>query len=103
MVGCGMTMRQRETLTNLPAQRIVLIGRDQDRAAVHDLVLHSHGRLVTLTGPGGCGKTSLALDVASQLLDAFSDGVVFVDLALLSDPALVYEAVASALGVRHIP
>ena len=58
-------------------------------------------RLLTLTGAGGCGKTRLALKVARDLVGAYSDGVWLVDLAPLSDPALVPQAVAKALGVRE--
>ena len=61
----------------------------------------SDARLVTLTGPGGTGKTRLALQVAAELLDAFPDGVFFVPLAALRDPELVPSAIASALGLRE--
>ena len=58
-------------------------------------------QLLTLTGPGGTGKTRLALQAAAELLDAFPDGVWFVPLAALRDPALVLPAIATALGVRE--
>src|SRR2546423_5586573 len=83
-----------ERLTNLPAPRARLIGREADLAAVRELVLHAEGRLVTLTGAGGCGKTSLALEVARGLLSEFADGMWLVELAPLADPALVPQAVA---------
>ena len=60
-------------------------------------------RLLTLTGSGGCGKTRLALAVASELLEGFEDGVWMVELAPLADPSLVAQAVASTLGVREQP
>src|SRR4051794_20895289 len=60
-----------ERLTNLPSRRISLIGREQDLEAVRELVLRTDGRLVTLTGAGGCGKTSLALEVGRSLLGEF--------------------------------
>src|SRR6185295_198519 len=60
-------------------------------------------RLVTLTGAGGAGKTRLALEVASRLVDAFPDGVWLVELAALSDPRLVPQAMAQALEVREDP
>ena len=90
-----------QTLTNLPAPRTRLIGRDADVAAVRDLALHGEGRLVTLTGGGGLGKTSLALEVARGLLGQVHDGVWLVELAPLADPALVPQAVATPLGVRE--
>src|SRR4051812_3184162 len=89
--------------TNVPARRTPLIGREEDLAAVRDLVLQAAGRLVTLTGAGGSGKTALALEVARSLLDEFSAGVWLVELASLADPALVPHAVAASLGVRESP
>jgi predicted ATPase len=86
--------------TNLPVRRGVLIGRDVDLRALHDLVLNAEGHLVTLTGAGGCGKTSLGLEVARRLAAQFEDGVWLVELAPLADPDLVTQAVASTLGVR---
>src|SRR5207249_987588 len=71
-------------------------------AAVRDLVLHVDGRVVTLTGAGGSGKTSLALDVARGLVSEFPDGIWLVELAPLSDPALVPQAAASALTVPEV-
>src|SRR5438132_6429737 len=60
-------------------------------------------RLVTLTGAGGAGKTRLAIEVASRLTDAFADGVWLVELAALSDPHLVPQAVAQALALKEQP
>ena len=62
-------------LTNLPVRRVPLIGRDQDLAAVRQLILGAEAPLVTLTGAGGSGKTSLALDVARTLPPEYPDGV----------------------------
>ena len=88
---------------NLPAPRTPLIGREDEAAAVRRLLLESEGRLVTLVGTGGCGKTRLALWLATDLVDAFPDGVWLIELAPLSDPALVPQAVAAATGVWERP
>jgi non-specific serine/threonine protein kinase len=88
-------------LTNLPAQVSSFIGRDAELAAVRTLVGGS--RLVTLTGPGGAGKTRLGLQVAAGLADGAWDGVWFADLAPLGDPDLVAVTVADVLGVRQEP
>ena len=83
--------------TNLPAPVSQLIGRDAELAEVKSL-LDAH-RLVTLIGPGGIGKTRLALEVARHLLPQCADGVWLVDLSALSDGSLVLTAVASVLGI----
>src|SRR5215475_8672634 len=89
------------TLNNLPAHVSSFIGRDAELAKVRALVGGS--RLVTLTGPGGAGKTRLGLQVAAGLLDGTGDGVWFADLAPLQDPDLVAVTVADVLGVRRDP
>ncbi len=86
--------------TNLPLQLTSFIGRERELAEVERLLYTS--RLVTLTGPGGCGKTRLALQVASLAYAAFADGVWLVDLASLQEPTLVPQLVAQALGI-HLP
>ena len=88
--------------TNLPVQPNALIGRDRDIADLHRLLTDATGRLVTLTGPGGIGKTRLALQAAAELLDHFVDGVFWVDLAPLADPRLVMPTIAATLGVREM-
>lgn len=86
---------------NLPASLSSFVGRERETAEVEELLVV--GRLVTLTGAGGCGKTRLALEVASRKLEFFADGVWFVDLAPLSDPQLVGQTVIHALGAREEP
>jgi predicted ATPase len=73
------------------------IGRDSEAAKVHATV-KAH-RVTTLTGVGGVGKTSLALEVAARLTDDFPDGAWFFDLAAVTDPAAVPDAVAAVLGI----
>jgi predicted ATPase/DNA-binding XRE family transcriptional regulator len=78
-----------------------LIGREPEVTTLQDRLQDEAVRWLTLTGPGGVGKTRLALAVASDVLDTFPDGAVFVDLSPLTDPALVIPTVAAALGVRE--
>jgi predicted ATPase/DNA-binding SARP family transcriptional activator len=83
---------------NLPAPVTSFIGREKEIAQVKEL-LQTH-RLVTLTGPGGVGKTRLALQTARQMTGEFEDGVWLAELAPLEDPELVGQAVGEALGYR---
>jgi predicted ATPase/class 3 adenylate cyclase/ATP/maltotriose-dependent transcriptional regulator MalT len=85
--------------TNLPIQPTPLVGRAREVAEACDLLMLDGARLLTLTGPGGAGKTRLALQVAVQLLDGFADGVFFVPLAAIDDERLVPAAIARALGI----
>ena len=86
---------------NLPLARTSFVGREHETLEVKRLLAMT--RLLTLTGAGGCGKTRLALKVARDLVGAYPDGVWLVELAALSDPALVPQAVAKALGVNEQP
>jgi predicted ATPase len=88
-----------EFADNLPVQRTPLIGRERDVAECCQLILGDTERLLTLTGVGGCGKTRLALQVAAELRDSFREGVWLVELAAISEDALVAPLVASTLGV----
>jgi non-specific serine/threonine protein kinase len=85
----------------LPLERTSFIGREQEKLEVKRLLAMT--RLLTLTGAGGCGKTRLALEVARDLVGAYPDGVWLVELAPLSDPTLIAQAVAQALSVREQP
>ncbi len=86
---------------NVPLPLTPLIGREQEVAAVCDLLKRSNVRLVTLIGPGGVGKTHLSLQIASDLLHDFTDGICFVPLASISDPELVIPTIAQALGLKE--
>ncbi len=88
---------------NLPFQPTPLIGRQGEVTAVQQLLLREDVRLLTLTGPGGSGKTRLGLHVAAELSDYFADGIFFVNLAPISDAELVVPTVAQALSVKEIP
>jgi predicted ATPase/class 3 adenylate cyclase/DNA-binding CsgD family transcriptional regulator len=90
------------TSSNLPPQATTFIGREQPLQAVQALLLRPAVRLLTLTGPGGTGKTRLALQVAGDAIDAFKDGAYFVPLASVTDPDLVSPAIAQSLDVREV-
>ena len=86
---------------NLPSELSSFVGREKELPEVRRLL--ENNRLLTLTGPGGCGKTRLALAAAGELVEKFEDGVWMVELASLAEPSLVPQAVASTLGVRERP
>jgi predicted ATPase/class 3 adenylate cyclase len=86
---------------NLPLQPTPLVGREKEVSEVCDLMRGGETRLLTLTGPGGTGKTRLALQAAADLLDVFSDGTFFVPLATVSEVELLLPAVAETLGVME--
>ena len=90
---------QRPRSSTLPEQITSFIGRAEQIEEVVRLL--EEARLLTLVGSGGCGKTRLAIEVAGRITDRYGDGVLWIDLSSLSDPALVPSTVATALGIRE--
>jgi predicted ATPase/class 3 adenylate cyclase/Tfp pilus assembly protein PilF len=86
---------------NLPTQPTPLVGREKELREALERLQQERVRLLTLTGPGGIGKTRLSLQLAAEQIESFPDGVFFVNLAPLTDPALLPSAVAQAIGVRE--
>ncbi len=95
------TPPSRSDKTNLPLALTNFVGREREQAEVARLL--DEGRLLTLTGPGGVGKARLAMAVAATLAYRFADGVWLVELAGLTDPALVPQAIASVLHLSEQP
>jgi predicted ATPase/class 3 adenylate cyclase len=89
--------------TNLPVPATPFLGRARELEEVVGLLRDENVRLLTLTGPGGTGKTRLALQAAAEVAEDAPDGVWWVSLAALRDPALALDAVANVLGVRERP
>jgi predicted ATPase len=95
-------VKQVETRSaNLPVQRTGFVGREKETASLKELLLRQNVRLVTVTGPGGIGKTRLALQVANGLGERFPGGVYFVPLSSLNDPGLIASMIVQTLGIRE--
>src|SRR6476660_4897465 len=92
----------REQKTNLPISLTSFIGREKEIEMVKQFIAPTGGgRILTLTGAGGSGKTRLALEVAAKLRDLFPDGVWFIDFAPLTDPALLPQSLLTTLGLSE--
>ncbi|HTE87597.1 MAG TPA: winged helix-turn-helix domain-containing protein, partial [Terriglobales bacterium] len=87
--------------TNLPVQRTRFVGREKEVAAAKELLLRQDVRLVTVTGPGGIGKTGLAVQVASDVVEHFPGGTHFIPLASLKDSGLIAPVIVQTLGIRE--
>src|SRR5512143_895885 len=87
----------------LPTSLTSLLGREREIETLHKLLSQPEVRLVTITGPGGVGKTSLALQVAHELQDAFTDGVFYISLGAITDSTLIIPTIAHTLGVVESP
>lgn len=98
-----MAASARSLTGSFPLVRIRLIGREAERAMARAFLLDEAVPLLTLTGPGGSGKTRLALAIAAEVADRFADGVAWIDLAPVADPALVATAAARALAIVPAP
>ena len=88
---------------NLPTPLTPLLGREQETATLHGLLRRPDVRLVTITGSGGVGKTSLALRIAHELRDIFREGVHFIPLTSISDPTLIIPTIVHRLGITESP
>src|SRR5688500_11154469 len=87
-------------LGSVPVPRVQLIGREAELASARALLLDESVPLLTLTGPGGVGKTRLAQTIVQEVAEHFADGVVWVGLAPVGDPALVVPVIAQTTGLR---
>jgi predicted ATPase/serine/threonine protein kinase len=88
-------------LNTLPGQATAFIGREREVTAVKELLLRDDVRVVTLTGPGGIGKTRLALQVAGEVSERFDGGTCLIPLAAVSDASLIPSIIAQGLGIRE--
>ncbi len=87
--------------SNLPVPTTAFVGRDKELAAVKQMLSRPDVRLVTITGPGGIGKSRLAIEVARDLAERFPSGVYFVPLSAITDPGLIILTIAQTLGLRE--
>ncbi len=97
----ALSSRRLSRVRPLPRLLTNLVGRETQLEAIVDLIRRPDVRLVTLTGPGGVGKTRLALEVAERLQDEFADGTTFVSMAVLAEPDLLLSSIAQSIGLRE--
>jgi predicted ATPase/DNA-binding SARP family transcriptional activator len=101
VAGPGAQVAPVRRTDNLPSSVNTFIGREREQAEVRRLL--GTTRLLTLTGPGGCGKSRLSLEVASGEIEHYADGVWLVELAALSNPDFIPQAIAQAIGIHEMP
>jgi predicted ATPase/DNA-binding SARP family transcriptional activator len=101
--GLAVEQPSRETPTNLPVAATRFVGRDAELEALRATILDEHVHLLTLTGPGGTGKTRLALAAAAEVIECFPDGVYFVDLSAVRDAEVVVTIIARTLELSEVP
>ena len=101
--GAGALPGSTGKFNNLPGSPTAIVGRDRDVDALQGTLWRQDVRLVTLIGPGGVGKTRLAIEAATAMVEDFADGVAFVPLAAVRDATLVLPAIASTFGLREEP
>ena len=94
---------ERPPTSNLPALVNVFVGREEERATLSEMLIDEDVHLVTLTGPGGIGKSRLALEFAASVQDRFPDGTYLVRLQSITDPDLVGPTIAQTLGITEVP
>ena len=99
----GATLGSRVMQGRLPVPATPLVGRDRELERLRDLLARSDVRMLALIGPGGVGKTRLAIAAAAECASAFEEGLLFVDLAPINDPHLVPDAIAQAAGLQERP
>jgi predicted ATPase/class 3 adenylate cyclase len=98
----GLPVASEQQTRNFPPELTPFLGREEQISAIEELVAAPNVHLVTLTGPGGIGKTRLAIQVGERLASSFAGGAVFVDLSPLRDPTEVMPTVGRALGLREV-
>jgi predicted ATPase/DNA-binding NarL/FixJ family response regulator len=96
-----LPIRENAASVSIPSPLTRLIGREHEKQAITDLLQRDGVRLLTLTGPGGVGKTRMAIEIASDLAGSWEDSVRFVPLAAVTDPALVGDRIAGAIGLQR--